>query len=105
MQDPLEAASQAPSQAPSPAPSPAPLQDLLQAHGQPLQTLLGVGLQWLSALVAQSANPAPKGTPGMGVVSDPANGERYLKLPAPEPEVLDQMATALDALARALRGK
>ena len=101
VQDPLEAASQAPSQAPSPA----PVQDLLQAHGQPLQTLLGVGLQWLSALVAQSANPAPTGTPRMGVVSDPANGERYLKLPAPEPEVLDQMATALDALARALRGK
>jgi hypothetical protein len=41
----------------------------------------------------------------MGVVSDPASGERYLKLPAPEPAVLDQMASALDALARALRGR
>jgi hypothetical protein len=81
------------------------LQDLLQAHGQPLQTLLGVGLQWLSTLAAQAANPAPTGTPRMGVVSDPASGERYLKLPAPEPAVLDQMVSALVALARALRGK
>ena len=105
VQDPPEAPSQVPSQFPQQAPLQDPLQDLLQAHGQPLQTLLGVGLQWLSTLAAQAANPAPTGAPRMGVVSDPVSGERYLKLPAPEPEVMDQVASALDALARALRGK
>jgi len=102
---PAQAPVQDPPEAPSQFPQQAPLQDLLQAHGQPLQTLLGVGLQWLSTLAAQAANPVPKGAPRMGVVSDPASGERYLKLPAPEPAVLDQMASALDALARALRGR
>lgn len=78
-----------------------PMQDPLQAHAQSLQTLLSVGLQWLSTLATQTAT----GAPHMGVVRDPINGERYLKLPAPEPQVLDQMANALDALALALRGR
>ncbi len=74
-----------------PAPTPAP------AAVDPWTPLLQAGLQWLDGLAADPKDaPAPgQASPTHGVKTDPTTGERYLRLPVPDPALLRTLADRL----------
>ena len=61
------------------------------------RTLLQAGLQWLDGLAADPKDaPAPgQASPTHGVKTDPTTGERYLRLPVPDPALLRTLADRL----------
>lgn len=65
----------------------------------PLAGLLASGLSLLSELAASSRGKTPSRTEGNGLVRrDEKTGEPYLHLPAPPPEVLDDVLRAIGTL-------
>lgn len=73
-----------------------------QADANPWQGLTQIGMQFIGALAAAN-NPGAEAHPW--IERDPATGTQNLKIPLPPPEVAQQLATALSALADTLRGK
>ena len=71
-------------------------------QSDPWLALVQVGAQFVAALAA--AND-PKGPAHPWIERDPATGERSLKMPLPPPEIAQQLAGALSALADGLRGR
>jgi superfamily II DNA or RNA helicase len=75
------------------------------ANGDVWSGLLQTGMALLQQLVA-SAKPgaAPLSTPSPSLIQrDERTGERYVKLPVPPPEVLDQALQAVGVLLQSLR--
>lgn len=81
-------------------PDPAPA---APASTDPWAPLLQAGLQWLEGMVAaQTAGEAQAASPtAPGVRTDPGTGERYLRLPLPEPATLRALADRLSDVLRA----
>ncbi|MBL8471608.1 MAG: hypothetical protein JNM98_07415 [Rhodocyclaceae bacterium] len=72
-----------------------------QGGASPWQPLLELGLQVLGQLTAPppGAAAASQGNPVPRLVErDPATGKTYLRIPAPEPDTVRQLAQALQAL-------
>jgi hypothetical protein len=72
------------------------------AGSDPWQALVQVGAQFVAALAAAN-NPGGGAHPW--IERDPATGAQNLKVPLPTPEIAQQLANALSALADSLRGK
>jgi superfamily II DNA or RNA helicase len=79
------------------------------APADPWSGLLQVGMALLQQLAAPAGGPGGSGpaagAPGVKaqVVHDERTGERYLKLPVPPPDVLDQALRAVGTLLESLR--
>jgi hypothetical protein len=74
------------------------------AAGDPWAGLLQVGMALLQQLAGGGRNGSPDGTGGSPrVVRDEHTGESYLKVPLPQPEVLENALKAVGALLEGLR--
>ena len=68
------------------------------AGGNPWAPLLSVGVKLLEALTAAAPAAAGNGTPGRAaalIQTDAHTGRPYLKVPVPEPQVVQQLSEAL----------
>ena len=110
-QDPLEEPeNDAGSSVPVPAPGAAALKaGIPSAAGgaaEPWSGLLQMGLKFLEQLAAGTNGASTKQTAspsGLSLIHrDPQTGERYLKIPAPEPEVLDRIANTIEVFIKRL---
>jgi superfamily II DNA/RNA helicase len=72
------------------------------SESDPWQALAQMGAQFVAALAAANDPNAPAHP---WIERDPATGTQNLKVPLPAPETARQIATALSALADALRGR
>jgi hypothetical protein len=65
-----------------------------------------MGLKFLEQLAAGTNGASTKQTAspsGLSLIHrDPQTGERYLKIPAPEPEVLDRIAKTIEVFIKRL---
>ena len=113
---PDDQAEPAPSGAKSHGPAPAPVSVLGEPDDEPAPTtaaadpwsgLLQAGMALLQQFAAPSANtsaPALPASPRMPQVQrDERTGERFVKLPMPSPEVIDQAVQALSGFLQQLR--
>jgi len=71
-------------------------------HPDPWQALVQVGVQFVAALAAAN-NPGAPAHPW--IERDPATGAQNLKIPLPAPEIAQQFADTLSALADSLRSR
>lgn len=71
-------------------------------HPDPWQALVQVGAQFVAALAAAN-NPGAPAHPW--IERDPATGAQNLKIPLPAPEIAQQFADTLSALADSLRSR
>ncbi len=76
--------------------------------GDPWSGLLQVGMALLQQLAGASGNGTGNGQgtkAGSAVVRDERTGETYLKVPLPQPEVLEGVLKSVGALLESLRGR
>lgn len=93
------------------ASEPSPSQDT-QAPPSQTDELIALGMDFIGKLGQMLQAPPNQGEAPHGdtktssfIEQDPATGASYLKLPVPEPEMIEKVAGLLGGLANALRGK